>query len=108
MPQLTIENVAALFAIISAIVGFVIWIRSRHHRRGHVTSLESYLRDRRDGYEMSRYDSYQHTIDHLVAKLRLSREEIFEAAKRSKHINIIAQANAKGMAQGHLFEYRKS
>jgi hypothetical protein len=107
-PQLTIENVSAIIAVISAIIGFGIWLRTRHSRRANVIALEDYLRARRDGYDMRRCDSYQHTIDHLVARLRLSREEIFDAAKRSKYINIIPRADAKGMAEGHLFEYRKS
>jgi hypothetical protein len=68
--------------------------------------LEEYLRDRREGYDARRYDSYQHTIDHLVANLRLSPEEILQAAKSSERINIIPRTNARGMADGHMFEYR--
>lgn len=114
MPSIDINSAAdiitivgGLITIVVAVRGWVRWVRPFNPDAAHIPAVEGYLKNQREAYDRGQSKVYIHSIDHLMAALRLPADAIFNAAALSKKIKITPRSNANGIAEGHLFEYRE-
>ncbi|MEQ1652294.1 MAG: hypothetical protein ABL897_07395 [Hyphomicrobium sp.] len=114
MPGIDINSTADVITIVGGLITIVVavrrwirWVKPGNPNAAHIPAVEGYLKMQREAYDRGQSKVYIHSIDHLTAALRLPENAIFNAAALSKKIKITPRSNAKGIAEGHLFEYRK-
>lgn len=93
-------------AAIAGLGGVSLWtvvgpIHRRVAEHKKMVELENYLWDRK-----KHHSKWEHSIDHLVLKTSLSREQIEKAAKQSKKINRIPRVDQNRMADGYRLEWK--
>ncbi|PJO48906.1 hypothetical protein [Brucella pituitosa] len=92
--------IATIVTLAIAVVG-LLWPALARYRIKR--KLEKYLRNEKIGGK----DLGRRTMNHLVAKLRLTEEQIINAAGKSKHIHCpIIKDRKTGNAAGNFFEYK--
>ena len=89
---------AALLTAGVAVLAYSLYQRERWKK---LSRLEAYLKA-----EKTKGDKGQRTVLHLVAKLRMTESDVFDAAFRSKHLRCVTTSDAKGRVDALLFEYR--
>lgn len=97
----SLENLVGLVTLFGAAYG--VWLWDKPRRDGN--RLESYLRERRKGYNQGRHRNYQHTEAHLKRELGFNPDELLKASSRSRNVNRVATQYANGMAKEVLYEY---
>jgi hypothetical protein len=97
-----VANYAAIATALVAVTGYGLYrLELRRKRR----LLEDYLRERKAAAKREGRKG-QHTVLHLMAKLRLSETEVFQASFRSRKVRpVLATDRTTGHARDILFEY---
>ena len=67
-----------------------------------MVELEKYLRMRKSKFP----ESYRHSLEHLTLHTSLTRDQIEQAARRSRWIDRIPRQDSKGMALPYLLEWK--
>ena len=105
----SIENAANIVTIAVPIVGALVFgvrhVSKNRRLESNTKKMEDYLRHQRNLYMRGRISTYRHSVNHLATALRLSEEEIKQAARHSKKITHVPTQDAKGMATGANYEY---
>lgn len=97
-----LANIAAILTALVAVIGYGVY---RWELRRKRLLLEDYLRARKTAAKREGKKG-QHTVLHLMAALRLSETEVFQASFHSRKVRpVVARDRETGHARDILFEY---
>lgn len=98
----TLEQVSSWATILTAIVAVIASGQYYLRRRSRRILLEDYLRTEKD-----QNPKPAHTVMHLMARLGMTEEEIFQASFDSTRVARKIRSDSKtGLAQEIVFEYK--
>lgn len=99
-----LEKCANVAEILTALVAAVFYIGLRWRRWSQMRTLENYLRG--DKANAKPPFTGKRTVVHLMAQLRLTEDEVYQASFRSDHIRCLTAVDyATHRATEVLFEY---
>lgn len=92
---------ANVAAILTAAIAMWVWFWFRAQKAWRRKRLEEYLKD----VKSAREGMGQRTVLHLMANLRMTEAQIFDAAFDSEHVMTVPGQDLAGIANRIYFEY---
>lgn len=93
------DSLSSVITAAVALIAYGRYLAAKRHRR---LKLEEYLANERAGGRFHS-DEGKRSIPHLMAALRMTEAEIFEAAFENDQVNIHTTVNGRGHAEDLMF-----